>query len=367
MQLQTNTQTVQQTDHHRQQKLENELMAFAHTEGKQQGLVNKPATLAEFKATALNSIQTRIQEEIHHNATEHMPISGMVMANTIQREAKEKIAPLQSMIKDFEHEKQVCEGTKKQCTLNIPLRRIRKIVYCAAGLIAITEGFLAYEALRIAGLATIPSIATATGIAVAIGFGTHYMARFIKHAQTRKKLLLRYALVLIPAFIGFWALGTMRSDGYTTTEHMSLTVGEQALPHTGISGLTLAIISFLLFLVGLLFSVRFAKSKEEENVDTIYDTACQQEKEYEKKITKNKQAIEQIQNEANKKSEEALMRYEYAKANENKLKSCGTKAINEFITTCLRYKTDSITPEFFANPPQIQFTSFFDNLNNNQS
>jgi hypothetical protein len=362
MQLQTITQTVHQADHHRYQKLENELMAFAHMEGKQQGLVNKPATLADFKATVLNSIQTRIQEEIYHNAKENTPISGMVMANTIQREAKGKIIPLQSMSKDLEHEKQVCEGTKKQCTPNIPLWRLRKIVYCAAGLIAITEGFLAYEALRIAGLARIPSIATATGIAIAIACGTHYMARYIKHAQTRKQLLLRYALVLIPAFIGFWALGTMRADGYTTTSQMSLAVGEQAIPHAGISGLTLAIISFLLFLVGLLFSVRFAKSKEEENVDTVYDTACQQENECDKKMAKNKQAIQQIQDDANKKSEEALMRYEYVTANENKLKSCGTKAVNEFITTCLRYKTDSITPEFFANPPQLQYKTFFDTL-----
>ncbi len=365
MQLQSNRQTAQQADASRYQKLENRLLAFAHTESMQQGAENKPKAIGEFKATILNSIQTKIQEEIHHNATEYLPISGMVVANTIQREAKEKIKPIQSMIKDIEHERQVCEGIKKQCTPDLSLKQMRKMVNLAAAAIAITEGFLAYEALRIAGLATIPSIATAIGIAVAIGFGTHYMAQFIKHATTKKQQIIRYAMVVIPAFVGFLALGNMRAAGYTTTSQMNLTVGEQPITHSGISGLTLATISFILFLVGLLFSVRFAKTKEEETIDRAFDTACHQEKDCETKINKAKKVINHIQDDANTKTEEALRRFEYAKANENKLKCLGEKAIHEFATTNLRYRTDNVTPEFFANPPHLAYKTFFDTLTNN--
>ena len=147
---------------------------------------------------------------------------------------------------------------------------------------------------------------------------------------------------------------------------LNISIGEHQISQPGISGLTLTVISFLLFLAGLMFSIRFAKTKEEAGLKKQYDIANQEGKKASKQIQKNLKTIDQIQSDCNIKTEEALRRYEYAVATEQKLMSIGKKAVGLFITTNLRYRTDHITPEFFANQPKLEYTTFFDNLKKNE-
>jgi hypothetical protein len=364
MQTVTTKQAIQNSEPIRLQKLATELHAYCATEGQHQGKMNRPENLIQFKATVLNSVETKIQEEINHNQSIYLPISGMVAATTIQKEAKEKIMPIQSLIKDIQHDQKMQEEIKKHCTPDLSKKRIRILTYWAAAIIAAFEGVWVWENVRIAGLGVLPSIATAIGVAIAIGFGTHYLARFIKHGNTKQHQIWRSVLVLIPAFIGFWLLGNMRSTAYETTNQMNLSLSHQGILQTAISGFTLSIFSFLLFLVGLVFSFFQARTKEEEGTDAQYDTACIQEKECQQKISTQQKIIDHIQNDANCKSTEALQNYEYALATESKLICLGKKAVEEFVTTNLRYRTDNQTPDFFANPPQLQYKTFFDHLKN---
>lgn len=344
-------------------KLETELGSFVYTEARQQGLSNSPKTTNEFQATVLHKVQSHIQEGIYELQREVTPRAAATVVSQYKKEAQEKTAPLHSALKELEHQKNVCTQKKKQCSLNKSLCKSRNIIYIAEAAIGITEACLSYEALKIAGLSKFPAMTTSIGIGVAIGFGMHYMGRYIKQASNKKQQILRYLLVIIPAFIGFWALGNIRATGYATTEAMDVSIEQNHLQHTTISGLTLAIISFLLFLVGLLFSVRFAKTKQEEQKDEEYQNVLNEEKEIEKKIQECTQQIDTIQSEYTAKCKESYDNFEYAYCTEQKLQSLSDKLIAEFITTNIRHRTDGI-PNFFANAPKLQYKTFFDNLKN---
>lgn len=346
-------------------KLETELGSFVHIEAKQQGLSNGPKTTNEFQATVLYKVQSHIQEGIYELQREVTPRAATIIVSQYKKEAQEKTAPLHSTLKELEHQKNICTQKKKQCSPNIILFKSRNIIYIAEAAIGLTELCLSYEALKIAGLVKFTAMITSIGIGVAIGFGMHYMGRYIKQASNQQHQILRYFLVIIPAFIGFWALGSMRAGGYATEVAMDVNVEQNHLQHTTISGLILAIISFFLFLVGLLFSVRFAKTKQEEEKDGEYQTVLKEEKGIEKKIQVCTQQIDTIQSECTAKCKENYDNFEYAYCTEQKLQSLSDKLIVEFITTNIRHRTDGI-PIFYANPPKLPYKTFFDNLNNNQ-
>jgi hypothetical protein len=345
-------------------KLEMELGSFVQTEAKQQGLVNAPKTTNEFQATVLSKIQSHIQEGIYELQRIITPRAAATLVSQYKKESQEKIAPLYSTLKELEHERTLCTQKKKQCSPNTSLCKARNVIYIAEAAIGVTEACLSYEALKIAGLSKFPALATSIGIGVAIGFGMHYIGRYIKQANNKKQQLLRYALVIIPAFTGFWALGSIRAGGYAIAESMDIGVEQNAMQHTSISGLTLAIISFLLFLVGLLFAVLFAKSKEEEQKDEVYQNALQEDKEVEKKIRECTQQIHETQTACTAKCKESYDNFEYAYSTEQKLQSLSDKLIAEFITINIRHRTDCI-PSFFTNPPKVQYKTFFDSLKNN--
>jgi hypothetical protein len=188
------------------------------------------------------------------------------------------------------------------------------------------------------------------------------MAGYIQKAKTRIQFIKRFCICVIPALIGFYTLGHLRANGYNTAAQMNLDVHQQVTIQTGVSAIGITILSFLLFLAGLIFSIWFCKTEQEKEHEFEYDKACDELKKCRKEMQEMRSAIEKTKGVAQEQSAGALNRYEYALAIENRLKSLAKQVTQEYILKNLNYRTDGIMPAFFANPPAYQFTTFFDNV-----
>ena len=343
-------------------ELEKELLNHCEIQGRQNGLQNKPITEEEFRAYILNHIETKIQATLNENEQEHLPISGMVVAQKIQADAKEEINKLNAILADDEHKLWPLEERKKEKAPDLAKRRIRRWINTATGVIAVADGVFVYEAARAMPLPKIPALIIATAIAFAIGFGVHILAGFILKAKTKIQIAFRYCLVLIPAFIGFYVIGHIRAKAYNGIIDLNNQIaGGSEQITTSVSGLDITIISFLLFLAALLFSMRYYKSKEERLQEQEYDRICREIKDLKDKMEATRRKIKDIREEANQKSAEALARYEYALATERCLISLARKAMEVYKDSNLRYRTDGICPVFFSHPPPFNFQTFFNN------
>ncbi|MBP6024909.1 hypothetical protein [Ferruginibacter sp.] len=342
--------------------LEKELMLFAEVQGKQNGIDNKPLTEREFKALFLNMVETKIQSTIDENQQENLPVSGVVVAQAKQKEANEIVNPLASSLNDKALEHRTLEEQKKSCTPDMRKRRIRKVVYFALAVISVTEGFFAYGALRRLPMAIIPALVNSVGVAAAIGIATHTLAGYISKAKTRLQFLIRFFISTAPIFIGFYALGYLRAKGLNTATQMNLNVHQSTVVDSGVSAIAITILSFLLFLAALIVVIKYHKTEEEIKEEKEFDKACRQLNECEKQMQEIKTAIERTKGEASIQSANALCRYEYALAVENRLKALGKQVVQEYIIKNLCYRTDTITPVFFSEPPALNLRLFFDNL-----
>lgn len=362
-------QQIQKTNEVLNQKIANlemTLLSFVATEAQQQGLAGCPNTVAELQATPLNKIQAHIQAAIYDVQQTVKPRAAIQVVSELRKEAQEKLIPLQAEQTTLMQEKHLHEQTKKQVTPNKKECRSRGIMKIAEWVIAGMEAILCAEALRVAGMPKIPAYATAIALGLIIGFGLSHAARYIKQSVNQAQRRVRYAIILIPAFCVCYALGMLRAHGYDVAQAMDVSTTGEPVKHSGISGIALGLISFLIFTATLFFSVRFARSKKEEEEDKSYQKIQEEEKELTKKIKANESKASTIQKDCDEACHEAYANFEMAYAAEQRLKSLSNKLVTEFITTNIRYRNNQ-TPEFFANPPKPTYITLFDNLKNKQS
>lgn len=366
MNLTTHSNFIDQAQEKQINEFEKELIIHCQVEGKQSGVLNKPVTEAEIRAIVMNYVESQVQLQIDKNHQINIPVSGMVIANKVQTEARDKINPLKASLIEDEHKLRPLEQQKKECSPDLQKRLLRRCVYIGAALIAIAEGDFAYEAFRAALIPRIPAFFTALGVAVAIGFGSHFLGAYIQKAKTKLQRIFRYSIVLIPAFMGFYFLGNLRSTAYNQTVNLNSQINEISVPTGSVSGWSITIISFLLFVIALLFSIHVCKTEEECNKDREYDKICGGIKELLYKTRATNNTIDTIQKQAIEKAGEALARFEFAMAIENRLQGIAKNAMEAFKNANLRYRTDGLCPAFFSYPPTFNFRLFFDNLKTKQ-
>lgn len=336
------------------------LLGYCETEAKHNAQKNQPNTIDELQAFIKNHIEIKTQEQIHQNQQRFLPISGMVVAKKIQTESDQKSKELTGVLNDYEHKIKAVEKLKKELTPDLNQRRKRRLSYLVVTLIGLAEGYLIYEALRRSGFPTLPAFFTALGMAVGIAFATHVLAEYIKRSQTKRQLIFRTCVVLIPAFIFFYLVGNIRADAYNSIAQLKQQTGGALLPQSGkSSGSKIAIVSFLLYCIGLAVSVRYAKTKEEKEHEKAYDKVCREYDELQTKINVTKAAIESLLADTAQKVQTALATYEYALARERCLESIAKKSLETYSSNNLRYRTDGNCPNFFSTPPPFSFTTFF--------
>lgn len=346
-------------------QLKDSLLRHAGLQGEQNGKENMPVTIGQFKAFILNKIQATIQSGINSNQQLLQPISGRVIANKIQNDAQSKVAELQSAINNGQHKKQQLQNEARNCKPDIKLSRTRKLILLMLTCIALSDGWFAYPAFRHMGMPTVAAFVACCGVAIAVGAGAHNLASFIRKATTKSHMLLRYLSVLSLYFTGFAIIGFFRAVAYNHVSNLQVGTHDIVASHaTSVSGLGIALVSFLLFWLGLFLSVKFWISADEQRQQQEYEDTCKELQEADTDLKKKHDEIHTIQAEKNTLSGSALAKYEYAVAIEKGLLSFSDIVIQAYIDKNMRFRSDNNCPEFFSNPPKLQYTLFFDTLKN---
>lgn len=344
-------------------RYESELTNLCMVQGKYTGAMTKPDTEPEYHIYIVNQVETTAQAELDFNHQSNTPVSGVIVANKEQQQAKEKIKPVAASLVQDEQKSKNLDNQKKECTPNFLKMIVRVCAYIALAAIATAEGYFANDGFRAAGLSVNASAVAAIGIAALVGFGSHIAGGYIQRAESMLEKLKIYCFALIPAFIGFYYLGHLRAFSYNDAAqlkaHLSIF---QIMPQYTVSGWGITIISFLMFFAALIISVRFHKTKEESLRDEEYKRTCREIKQLKREMSEKEQFVSATQTEANKKSAEALVRYEYAIAVEKRILGIAKKALTVFVDTNLKYRPDGRVPEFFSTLPELHVLLFFDNV-----
>lgn len=350
-------------------KLKSELLTSMEVRGKEEGEQNRPNTVGEFRTMCINQMQSKIQELLIQNQERFMPVSGMVIANRIRQECKEKVLQLRGPLSDARYKLEMLKAEARACKERIVNNPWRKLVYVCLGAIALSEAWLAYPAFRYSHFDTGSSITIAMAIAMGVGLGAHFLGGFVKKSKSKLQYCFRYAIASVPYAVGFALIGHLRATALnngapdlSATEHFYTSIPQS------VSGWALGAISFFLYWLALFLSIYFYKSKEERKAEQEYKNKMDEVAEQENTVKTIKGDIEALESDAEVKAGVALQTFEYALAKEAGLISFASQPVDKFIDTNLRFRTDGTVPEMFGTPPPFNFQTFFDRVkpNNNE-
>lgn len=337
------------------EKLESELNSFAEVQGRHNGIENKPESEEEFKILALNKIESQVKHYIEELNASNQASTGMVLAQKLDQDAKDKKQPLTGKLNDIEHDAKKFEEQKRFLRPSKKEQLMLWLVYTGLFLIALSEGYFAYEACRNSGLSFKLSLVSFFAVFITVGLVTHVVVSYIKRLEQRKHKIIALIGVSIIAFIGFYFLGTLRVDAYSTAQNMNLSVSDHKPFSTGISGFKLTIISFILFEAGLLLSFFYGKSKDQKDRDREYDKVCRSLYGCRKQMKALSSQIKAIEKDTHEKTEAALLKYEYIVFTKKRLGAMASHVAQKYIETNIRHRTDRSIPPFFTHPPTFDF------------
>jgi hypothetical protein len=334
------------------------LCTYAETQGKQRGMSGKEINDTEFKILILNTIESKIQVALHHNHKLFHPISGRIIAQQLRQKADAEITSLVALHNEQEHTLINAQEQMKSCAPDKKRQWLRRCIHFAVALIATAEGYFVFEGLRHASFQFVPAAITALSIAACIGLGVHFFAGFILKSNTMRQKIQRYSLILIPSLIFFYIISYLRADAYNN--FLGVTIErENIIKPTNISPWILMLLSYIIFVVSLFFSLWIYKSEKEQEEEKHYEAACCEETESQKKMKAFEDRMHEIDRDAVNKQNEALENYEIALANENGLIALAERARQAFIDKYMLFHKASHTPTCFSNPSTFQFTRFF--------
>jgi hypothetical protein len=342
-------------------KINGDLIATVELQGKQDGSQHKPKTPIEHQAHVLNLIEVTVQGAIDRNQQKYLPISGIAEAKLVEAEANKKEQELQNAIHEEEHAIPEADREVERLKPDVKLITIRRLVFTGLVFIAITEGWMSYPAFRHVSFPVIVAIIAAIAIAFAVGISNHHLGGYIKAAQNRAQFIRRYFISLIPAIAGFTVLGIMRANAYNNTTNLQ--VGAQHIApqhHNTASAFSIAVISILLYWVGLFLSSKFFRTQVERMREQEYEEKCRALAALQKSIQDKKDEIVRVRYDKVSKMTLAVKMYEYAVYMERSLVNFAQEAAEKYKQKNLRHRTDGC-PAFFSEKPVFHFILFFDN------
>jgi hypothetical protein len=342
--------------------MKQELIVFAETIGKENGLENKPSSVEEFNLFFGNKAKNTLQTAMHKNHEYYTPIAGMVLANEIRKGGAEKKQKLNAELSDTTLEKNQVEARRKPLFPDRRLSVIRKCIHVALVLLGVVEGIYAFKAFRSKGMDMLTSLSTGIGMAVAVCLGTHIMAKWCKNAPKKAVRFFRLVVSLtIPAIL-FYCIAMIRIDGYAAENQFKNLLPGQNKPSLSADALDLFLISYIFYLVGFFLSYFFAKTKEESEQGKEFNKLTDECNRLKVKVDGLREQITTIEETTHEKSKEALENLEKAIATERQIESIAPEVLQHYIDKNLRHRTDGI-PVFYNHLPRLQFQKFFDNIN----
>ncbi|MBS1633858.1 MAG: hypothetical protein JST10_14945 [Bacteroidetes bacterium] len=343
-------------------KVKKDVLTHIELEATHHGAQNRPNTLPEFQALTLNYIQTTVQGAIDSNQERFLPISGVIILNKIKAECQEKIDTLNATRKDKDHIATKLKNEAASLKTKMIASPWSWIGYTCISGISISEGLLSYPAFRHASFPVLAAVSAATGIALGVGLGAHYLGGYIRRSETKKQFYKRYAIALTPFVVGFSALGSLRAGAYNHVSSIAVQAEHTINSAASASGWTIALISILLYWLGLFLAIRFYKTDAERKQEQDYNSILANIECIEQDIQDIDEKIAVIQAYAEAQASEAAGIYEYALATECGLISFAKQAAEAYKAKNLRFRTDNRIPEIFSSIPEFQFQTFFQNI-----
>lgn len=349
------------------QKTKDELTTTCELQGVQDAKTNKPKTTAEHQALILNLIQVKIQTILDYLKKKFLPISGLAAAKLIQAEAEKKITELTSAIHDTEHKLIEVKKEAESLMRNPKLIETTKWVLIGLGFIAITEGFLSYSPFRYAHFPVIASIIASIAVAVAVYLGAHYSGGYIKAAKNKVQTIIRYFICMVPTVIFFSVLAGLRAGMYNHNSNVQVGSDHVSSHSTGsTSAIGIALISIILYFLGLFLSAKFYRTDEEAKKDHRYVELMEEAQLLEGGIKEKEDQIVIINYEKVAKMDQAMNVYEFAMHLEKQLVNYADEIAEHYKQKNMRFRTDGI-PAFFSHKPVFNFQVFFSGNKNNSS
>lgn len=358
------TKTISPTTNQDQfQSLEDHLTDTMKLNAKADALSGKVFTVQIFKTVVIESVQVQVQKEIDKSHTALNPFTKKAIAQHAQKETAQKaelaIKEVHSLTENQLPIKRQIDSSHVS-KWDVWNHRIGRMIIISFGLV---EGFFLFQSLIYNG--TYMMISVTIGLILAIGFVflTEAKAKLLYAIENVWKRILIGFLMSIPVFIGLYCIGQFRVAGYESYRTIQVSLGNADLQTEVMSAITLAGISYLIYVLGLIISLKFYLNPEQKNSLNKYKKLTVQHFEIENIKEEIQSHINQCQAEADKLSEEALKAWEEAVLNERRLVSIAQSARQTYINTYSKYAT-TILPEYLTNPPCFQFTLYVSLINN---
>jgi hypothetical protein len=337
--------------------------AFAELTGKQLGMKNQPKTVDEYKAQFFNLLEAKVQMYIDHTELDKKPLSAQVIAFETQKQKDNKNGNLQSEL--FDKEKQV--QAKDAQLASIPCSRSTVIWhYCILGIIlllAFSESFVVYQALRFMHIPTFGAIIFALGLGLGITVATEYLAQYIKRAATTKIAFMRGVIITLLMYLLFLTIASIRISGMEQQQSIDSKMNGTQLSSQKLTPFWLAGLSTGLFVIGLLISIRHGLSKEERALMGEYVKTKKDRADLRKTIKGLHKQMDAEDKNAMAVSTQAVKVLEDATITESVLVRMAETAQAIFATTNMNFRQDGYCPEFFSTPPKFQLTFFRNKIN----
>ena len=327
-------------------------------DAKQHAQQNMPKTKRQLHTLSYNYIEAMVQSGIDKTQQLLLPVSGIAVSKQMQKDGQDTITGLFNDLRDAEQAAKPVRNEVETLKPDLRFRKERRWAHIGMGVIAVTDGVSAYPGFRYAGFPLVAACATSLGVIAAIYYGLSYAAGFILRAKTTLWRRVRYAGVLGLYAAGFYGLAVLRATAYN---HVPAYMETGVQDSGDIAAWSIAVISTLTAWLGLYLSLVFYQSKEEKRKYQDYEDKCVELKKAEDGIAGIKTAIQNVQKSAGTQAAGALACWEFAKACEADLQNFALQAAEEYKARNLRHRTDGLCPDFFADPPEFSFRTFFSN------
>lgn len=338
----------------------NKLLDEFETLGKEDALDgNNPKFANEYRRLTCEKAQAVTQTLIMENGARFTAHANLAIANQAKNDGYAALHPLKA---EHRVERIELEKAKKDAKKNKPNRskgfRLF-ILHCFSTIIALSDAVINYPVIRHIGFGKLASYVITGAVAVATFWGAYKLGAYIMAATNLNERIKRFFISLIPYVFGFTLLAIARADYFSYKPVYEDTVAAQ--PITLFQVVTIGTVSTLLFWLALYLYSTMALTEEEITARDIHAQKEADVKELEENHIAKSYEISSKEQAILDKAAIALARFEYARNIEVQLYSFAQELLIKYIVTNRKYRTDGITPEFFFDPYQFNFTSFFNN------
>jgi hypothetical protein len=336
---------------------EAELSDFAKLQGKQDALNEHSISKTLFNINFLNPVISKTQGLIFVVTNTLLPASQFFSAKEIDETAKRNVRSKNNEINDKLH----ARAEKKRKLESIFIDPFKKKYSKYLPVVSITVGFgdavLAFSGFRHSyplGFALISALAVGLVIAMShLGY-----TKWIKSAESDKQRRTRMIIVLTSAFLFFLSLGMFRADASNQTVNLNLDETTASVSNSHMSGLTIAIISFALFVGVFFLALMLWKTKKERIDEEEAKKLLVEIQKIDTEIKALKSEIDVIEENANKQKQEARIIYDFASSAIKRCKSIALNAVATYQKVYARFRNNDI-PDFFNEPCDFQFDDSF--------